>query len=700
MKKKLLVLGAALMMVQPAFAGFREHFELGQQYLSNYQYSSAITEFKNALRINYMDNSARIGLLNSYIARGTHYATQEKNYKKAADDYRSALFYLVYYPTNASAVQNSATAITQVTGNLNKCLTFLNYDMSPANRFQTAKQLRAEGEFAAAGYEFTQSLGDKKQIKDSFMQVGDIMKLIGNDPKAGEFYKKAIAVDPTDVELRMSYAKILDKMGSEEAAVNEYNYILTRNIDNKETLYALERIYKKKLETSPSDSQVTSNLGAIMQKQGNYDEALRYYSKAEYLDPANITTRINVGTLYQQKGDYKTAITAYDSVLILYPDNASANLYKAQCKAELGDKKAALELYKKVLTLDPGNSVAQTQIVELARATMPPAQFMEYIKRNAPGVDPSEVMYNYALDLHKQNKLDEAIAMYNEVLKIDANDPEVYLNLGLAQAQQKNYAAAANTLRTASAKFPNDKSLKDELARVSGSITDQELDIAADFYNKGDYKNAIDAYLKVQPATADTMLGVASSYQNLKNNASAIEYYKKALDMRPTDSDIAYYIAALYAEQDKWAEAKTYAAKSLALNKTNKDALTLYNSINEQENSAALEKAIALFDAEKYDQSLTEFNAIIAKDAKNGYALYYRGMVYDAKEKYNEAIADYKNAYIADSSLTVVNYLIAVDYDNLNQPKNALPYYKKFVENYKEDDDFKTYATERMKQIK
>ena len=47
-----------------------------------------------------------------------------------------------------------------------------------------------------------------------------------------------------------------------------------------------------------------------MQKEGNFDEALRYYSKSEYLDPSNTNTRLNTGTLYQQKGDYKTAIAA------------------------------------------------------------------------------------------------------------------------------------------------------------------------------------------------------------------------------------------------------------------------------------------------------------------------------------------------------------------------------------------------------
>ena len=137
----------AMLLTNCAFADFKEHFDLGQQYLANYQYSSAITEFKNALRINFMDNSARIGLINSYLARGMYYGKEEKNYEKAADDYRSALFYMVYYPTKNTS---SANTVAQVTGILNRCLNATGYDMSPQNRFNTAKQLRAEGNFSAA----------------------------------------------------------------------------------------------------------------------------------------------------------------------------------------------------------------------------------------------------------------------------------------------------------------------------------------------------------------------------------------------------------------------------------------------------------------------------------------------------------------------------------------------------------------------
>lgn len=684
--------------VTPAFAGFKEHFDLGQQYLANFQYSGAITEFKSALRINYLDNSARIGLVNSYLARGTYYANTDKDYKKAADDYRAALFYLVMYP-NANQVKNSSQAIVQVSTNLNRCLSTINFDTSDANRFTTAKQLRAEGNFAAAAYEFNQSMGSTAYVKESLRQTGDIMKLLGNETKASEYYKKAVAVDPSDIDLRLAYAKILDRLGSEDEAVNEYNYILSKTTDNKDVLYSLERIYKRKLEDSPNDAAVTANLGAIMQKEGNYDEALRYYSKAEYLDPSNVNTRINTGTLYQQKGDYKTAITAYDSVLIIYPDNVLANLYKAQSLSALGDKKAAMDLYKKAAALDPDNETVQEEMVSMVKDSMTPAQFVDYVKKNNPD-NAADILYDYALDLHKKNKLADAINVYNEVIKLSSSNPEVYVNLAIAQGQNKNYDTALVTLNNAKSKFPNNAQISDAIKSISEQSMDEKLDLAADYYNKKDYQNAINEYLKIQPATSDTMLGVASAYQNMNNNDKAIEYYKKALNLAPTNSDIAYYIAALYADKDDMVSAKAFAQKSLALNKTNKQAQDLLTNISQQIDAGNLDKAISLFDSEKYTESLALLNQILSSDSKNAYALYYRGMIYDTQKKYTAAIADYKNALANSPDLVIVNYLIGVDYDMLGQYKNALINYKTFLGKYTQDDDFKKYAQTRAGELK
>ena len=136
---------------------FAEHYNAGQNFLTQHQYSSAIVEFRKAMRINYLDNSARIGIINSYLARAVHYANTEKDYEKAANDFRSALFYLKMYPDNEQDIQNSIGMIQSASGNLNQCLKVQGFDTTADSRLKKAEQLRAIANFPAASYEFSKA---------------------------------------------------------------------------------------------------------------------------------------------------------------------------------------------------------------------------------------------------------------------------------------------------------------------------------------------------------------------------------------------------------------------------------------------------------------------------------------------------------------------------------------------------------------
>lgn len=684
----------------PVFAGFGEHYALGQEYLSNYQFSSAILEFQNALKINFMDNSARIGLVNSYLANGSFLANKNKDFQGAADCYRSALFYLLYFP-QSGATNSTANGVAQVKKNLETCLTTIKFDKTAQNRFKTAKQLRAEGKFAAAGYEFMQAIGDRTYVKDSFKQMGDIMKLLRNNPKSVEYYRKAVALAPEDTDLRLAYAKMLDLTGNDDEAVKEFNFVLSRVDDNPEVLYSLERIYKKKLDKSPSDANITTNLGAILQKQGKFDEALAYYAKAEQLDKTNVNARINVGTLYQQKKDYKRAMEAYDSVLILYPKNVQANLYKAQTYEEMGRTKDAQVLYEKVLALDPGNDTASFHLKNLLRTTLSTKDFVEYVKKNSTTGKPADELYLYALDLHKENKLDDAISIYKEVIGLSPNNAEVYVNLAIAQSQKKDYNGALSMLKIAQAKFPDNTQVKETLDSIYGEINDGKLAKASELYNGGQFMEAIKIYSGITPMTEDIMLTIATCWQNLDNMPEALNAYKQAFALNPNSADTAYYIATILIDNDgNSQEGVEYLHKALALDPNHADAKQLQAYLSEQGDMQKLETAMNLFEQEQYDQSLGMLNEIIAKNPQNAYALYYRGMIFDAKEKLAEAIKDYEQAVKLNSELSIVNYLLGVDYDTLNKSKEALKNYEEFLANYQDEDDFKAYASSRVKDLK
>ncbi|MBQ7764674.1 hypothetical protein IJ384_04830, partial [bacterium] len=324
---------------------FAEHYDAGQNFLTQGQYSSAIVEFRKALGINFMDTSARVGLINSYLARATYYANQEKNYEKSANDFRSALFYLKIFPTREQLVQNSSSMITSANENLNQCLKVISFDKTASSRYKKAEELKAVGNFPAAAFEFSQAATNESFAGKANANIAELLKILRNEPRCADYYKLALDIMPTDGMLRMKYARTLDKLGRYDEAVVQYNMALANSKGDKEILYALERIYTKKLAQSPSDAELNANIGAIKQAQGDFDSALSYYGKAEQINPTNLNTRLNVGTLFQEKKDYLKALKSYDSVLTLYPDNIQANLYKAQVLSEMGNKKESLNLY-------------------------------------------------------------------------------------------------------------------------------------------------------------------------------------------------------------------------------------------------------------------------------------------------------------------------------------------------------------------
>ena len=161
---------------------FAQHYNAAQNYLEQGQYSSAIVEFRKALRINFMDNSARVGLINSYLSRAAYFANQEKNYDKSANDFRCALFYLKMYPTKDQTVQNASAMIASANENLNQCLKVVGFDRTPSSRMKKAEELRAIANLEAAAYEYSKAAENRTYSAEANTQIAELMKILGNEP--------------------------------------------------------------------------------------------------------------------------------------------------------------------------------------------------------------------------------------------------------------------------------------------------------------------------------------------------------------------------------------------------------------------------------------------------------------------------------------------------------------------------------------
>lgn len=676
------------------------YYELGTQYLKTDQYTKAISEFKKALRENPMDNSSKIQLTNAYLARAAYFNNKLGDYKNTALDLRSALFYMKYYdmtPVDAQTLNN--IHITE--GNLDSTLSAISADKSAKGRYESGKALRAQGEFAAAVTEFQSAQTDKNFRKDSLIALGEIYYIMNLNQQAANYLERALYDDPQNADAHLKLARVYERMGSTDKAAKSYNFALAKSTENQDILLSLENIWKQKISADPNDAEAHANLGAIYQKKGDVKLALQEYQTAERLNPSSVVTRLNLGTLFQQEKQYETAIEAYDSILKLYPNYMLAYYFKAQSLKAMGMQDAAIQNYKLALSLDPDNKNVQDELFELYKKDMSPEDMQKYMYnevQNSP--NDANKIYDYAFLLHKNKKLDDAIIYYNRAMKLDPNNPECYINLALAYKQKSQYQNALNIISQGKLAFPDNDEIKKQFTLIDAEADSVLYSSASALFNKKKYKEALELYKKITPETAETLVAQGACLQALNSNKSAITVYAKALALDSKNPDIMYYLAQAYANDNDNAQAMVYVEKSLDLKPGNPDAKALLTYLNDHYRASMLEEAVSFYEKKEYSNAFPLLEKVLLLNPNEATAYYYCALIYDEQKKYWPALDSYKKALHADPKMDIALYSIAVDYDYLGRYKEALTYYKKYVELVKADNEYTKYAKTRIQGLK
>ena len=263
----------------------------GNKYLENSQYSSAINEFKKAIRVNPLDTSSLIGLSNSYNMRAEYYNNTVKATDSAISDLKSAIFFLKYFSADNSNF-SMAQSIAAMEKNLSVLEQAKKQSTTPEGRLASAKALRVKGEFAASAFDYYQLLSNTAYAPQANSALGDIYKIFNRPERAVYFYKKALEVEPDNTETHLKLARTYEQLNDFSASLKEYSNALNASSESEEILNSLERIWQKKVDENPKDAEAHANLGVVFQKQKRYMESLAEYRKAETLNPTNINTKI------------------------------------------------------------------------------------------------------------------------------------------------------------------------------------------------------------------------------------------------------------------------------------------------------------------------------------------------------------------------------------------------------------------------
>lgn len=671
------------------------YYTQGQNFYTTGQYTSAITSFRKALRENPNDNSSKVGLINSYISRAEFYNNTQKNPQKALADLKSAAFYFVCFNGKSSSAN---AAYTSAMANLNTLEHALNADITAPGFMKTAKALRLKGEFAAAGYDYYRAMEAPANAKAANVGLGDVLKILGQPKAATMYFEKAVKAAPNDAEVRLKAARAYEDCGEYTLASENYNVALENlesSNEKEEILNSLEKICRQRVEKNPADGEAHCNLGVIYQKRGNTEGALAEYQTAEKLNPSLLITKINAAILYYDKKKYKESIDFCNKALLGDPKNVQARLQKAKCFQAMSLWENSAEEYKNVLKYDENNAEAQFGLAEIYSRNMPAEDALSTLK--AQGITLSPEFYaQTAYAAHKNKDIEKAIKYYKLAIDANQNDKSLYLNLAQIYSGRNEMKQAIAYAELAKQKFPTDKQVLDFNKELQQRYTGSLFEEAADLREKGEYKAALEKYNKISPQGYDSFVGTAAVYQLMKDYPKAVEFYKKALEIKPADETVLLTISGIYIEQDDFDKAQEYINK--IKNSTNPKVKEFKDYITQQIQSRDLNLAIQKYESKDYASAQAILTNLINKKSVDYMPYYYRAMVFDALGKYKEAIADYETVIAKDSSIALVYYSLGVDYDALKNFPRAIQNYKKFLELTKENNAYTEYARTRIKQ--
>ncbi|MCK5134190.1 MAG: tetratricopeptide repeat protein [Bacteroidales bacterium] len=213
----------------------------------------------------------------------------------------------------------------------------------------------------------------KKMLSTAFlMEIEGLQEMISDEKvTSGDFTKRTVfiqyiqdlyrffKISPFKNEFEDVFGGKLDLYRSYFFREIIEDNSITRNIAEylfeKDHFEEALDIFKMMLEQQPDDRELLEKAGYCYQKDGNYQKAIRYYSRIGLSGEQNKWTLKNLGICYREINDYKTALKVYENASALQPDDQTTKSLIGYCNLKLGNYQTALEHYFKIEYLNPGN---------------------------------------------------------------------------------------------------------------------------------------------------------------------------------------------------------------------------------------------------------------------------------------------------------------------------------------------------------
>jgi tetratricopeptide (TPR) repeat protein len=219
-------------------------------------------------------------------------------------------------------------------------------------------------------------------------------------------------------------AKTLWKLGRlllrderREEALEAFEAAHRLDPDELRTLGALSRLYidkgmyrlaenaARQALRSTRDEEFTYNLALALYGQGRYADASQQFERVLELNGENLKARRALVDLYSQLGQLERSYSQKETLTAMEESKTSALLSKAQERYEVLDFEGAADFHERALE----------------------------VRRDQP-----EVLWNLAMVLLTDNRIETAMAVLRELLEVAPRHSDARLTLGVICARENN----------------------------------------------------------------------------------------------------------------------------------------------------------------------------------------------------------------------------------------------------------------------
>ena len=223
---------------------------------------------------------------------------------------------------------------------------------------------------------------------------GDNLFEDGKIQEAIEELKKALMLEPSNVNVHNSLGVCYGLLGKYEKANEEFN---------------------SAVEIDPAEYMAFYNLGLISMLNEQNDQALDFLLEAEKINPDVFEVTFHIGKLYFELGNLAKSKPYLERAAKLSPDSGTVFRYLGDCYTEESKPEAAIDAYKKAIKKNPHDAAAMSALGYSLDALGENPEIALMFCRESVAISPENPLFRYRLGrlYSTRSQFDEALNEFN-----------------------------------------------------------------------------------------------------------------------------------------------------------------------------------------------------------------------------------------------------------------------------------------------